>query len=96
MKYAPEKKKKKNLNLVNTASFFFFNLLPVDNSSKWAAPYILGGGKPQTALRFSKTGKGEIEGTIMLLSSWERNEKIYTKHTVNYDLCCTFILLLCT
>lgn len=37
----------------------------------------LGGGRPWTAFHLSKTGKGEIEGTIMRLSSWER---IYTQN----------------
>lgn len=38
----------------------------------------LGGGVPRTTLHFNKTGKGEIEGTIMLLSS--REIKIYTEN----------------
>lgn len=55
----------------------------------------LEGSTPRTTLHFNKTGKGEIEGTIMLLSSREKLKCTQkTKHTVNYDLCCTFIVTL--
>lgn len=77
---------KKNLNLVNTASLFFllffFNLLPVHNSSEWAAPVSEEAASPEPLHTLVRLEKGEIEGTIMLLSSRERNEKYTQKQNI--------------
>lgn len=86
MKYAPE--------ITREYCNFFSYLLPnirVPNEQLRIR-------RPNAPNCFSKTGKGEIEGTIhAFIKSREKLKYTQkTKHTVNYDFCCTFILLLRT
>lgn len=69
----------KNLNLVNTAiSFCICSQETIVQNEQLRIR------RQRAPNRFSKTGKGEIEGTIMLLSSRERNEN-KTQKTKTYS-----------
>lgn len=71
-KYAPEKLK--SCEYCNF--FFFFVSAPKKTTVQNEQLRIREAAKSPN--RFSKTGKGEIEGTIMLLSSREREIKMHT------------------
>lgn len=68
------------LKFCEYCKIFLYLLLPEDNSSKWAARRWEAA-SPTQLYAFIRLEKVKIEGTIMLLSSWERNENIHNNKT---------------